>query len=67
MKRKQLDGAESELTKIEAKIRKIEAHRRTSGVALEEDKQALDDLRKRKEKADSAIDAILMRVREESH
>ena len=64
---KQLDGAESELTKIEAKIRKIEAHRRTSGVALEEDKQALDDLRKRKEKADSAIDAILMRVREESH
>jgi len=62
---KQLDATETELNKIEANIRNAEARHRTGEIPLEEYKQTLDDLRKRKEKAESTINGILLRLREE--
>ena len=62
---KQLDAAETELSKIEANIRNAEARQRTGELPLEKYKQTLDDLKQRKEKAESTVNGILLRLREE--
>jgi hypothetical protein len=62
---KQLDASETELSKIEANTRNTESRYRTGELALEQYKQALDDLRKRREKAESTVNGILLRLREE--
>ena len=62
---KQLDASESELQKIEANIRNTEARHRSGELPLEDYKQAIDALRKRKEKTESTVNGILLRLREE--
>lgn len=62
---KQLESAETELSKIEANIRSVEARHRTGELPLEDYKRALDDLAKRREKAESSVNGILLRLREE--
>jgi len=62
---KQLDAAESELNKADGSIRNAEARQRTGELPLEEYKKSIPDLQKRKEKAESTISGILLRLREE--
>lgn len=62
---KQLDASEAELNKIDASMRNAEARRRTGELPLEEHKQTMEDLRKRREKSESNINGILLRIREE--
>jgi septal ring factor EnvC (AmiA/AmiB activator) len=62
---KQLDASQTELSKIEANIRNTEARHRTGELNIEQYKQALDDLRKRREKTESTVNGILLRLREE--
>jgi len=62
---KQLDAAEADLSKIEVNLRNADARRRTGELSIEEHKQTTEDLRKRQEKAESAVNGILLRIREE--
>ena len=63
---RQLDTAEAELYRVEANMRSAEARRATGELPLEEYKKSVADLQRRKEKAESAISGILLRLREET-
>ena len=63
---RQLDSAEAELNRVEANMRSAEARRGTGELPLEEYKKSVADLQKRKEKAESTISGILLRLREET-
>ena len=62
---RQLDVAEIELNEVETNIRSVEARHRRGELSLEEYKKFLADYQRRKEKAETAIDGILLRLREE--
>jgi chromosome segregation ATPase len=63
---KQLDVAETELSKIQASIQRTEVRRRTGELPLEQYKQVLDELRLKSERAESTVHGILLRIREET-
>jgi DNA repair exonuclease SbcCD ATPase subunit len=62
---RQLDVAEIELNEVETNIRSVEARHRRGELSLEEYKKFLADYQRRKEKAETAINGILLRLREE--
>jgi hypothetical protein len=62
---RQLDVAETELNEVETNIRSVEARHRRGELSLEEYKKFLADYQRRKEKAETAINGILLRLREE--
>jgi hypothetical protein len=62
---RQLDVAETELSEVETNIRSVEARHRRGELSLEEYKKFLADYQRRKEKAETAINGILLRLREE--
>jgi hypothetical protein len=62
---RQLDVAETELNEVETNTRSVEARHRRGELSLEEYKKFLADYQRRKEKAETAINGILLRLREE--
>jgi hypothetical protein len=62
---RQLDVAETELNEVETNNRRVEARHRRGALSLEEYKKFLADYQRRKEKAETAINGILLRLREE--
>jgi hypothetical protein len=62
---RQLDTAEAELNKAEASIRAAEARHRIGELPVEEYKTSIADFQRRKEKAETTINGILLRLREE--
>jgi chromosome segregation ATPase len=64
---RQLDIAESELNEVETNIRRVEARFRGGALSLEDYKKFLADYQKRKEKTETTVNGILLRLREEIH
>jgi hypothetical protein len=64
---RQLDIAESELNEVETNIRRVEARLRGGALSLEDYKKFLADYQKRKEKVETTVNGILLRLREEIH
>ena len=62
---RQLDVAEAELVEVERGIRNSEIRHRRGELPLEAYKKSLADYQRRKEKAETTINGILLRLREE--
>jgi hypothetical protein len=61
---KQLDSAEEDLTEADEAIRSLEARQNSGEISLEKYKKNIGDYQKNKEKAESTINGILLRLRE---
>jgi hypothetical protein len=61
---KQLDLAEVDLVEAEEKIKNLDARQSTGEISIEAYKREIGDYQKQKDKADSAINGILLRLRE---
>jgi septal ring factor EnvC (AmiA/AmiB activator) len=64
---RQLDIAETELVEVATNIRTIEVRHSRGELPLEAYKKSLADYQRRKEKAETTINGILLRLREEIH
>ncbi|MEM2440295.1 MAG: hypothetical protein QW493_03665 [Candidatus Bathyarchaeia archaeon] len=62
---RQLEVAETEINEVEEDIRSIESRHRRGEITLEAYRRLLADYQRRKEKAETTIDGILLRLREE--
>jgi hypothetical protein len=62
---RQLDFAETELVEVETNLRTIEVRHRRGELPLDAYKKSLAAYERRKEKAEAAINGILLRLREE--
>ncbi len=63
----QLEVAETELKEVESNIRSIEARHRRGDLTLEAYRKLLADYDSRREGAETTINGILLRIREEIH
>ena len=63
----QLEIAETEINEVEANIKSIEARHSRGELSLEAHRKLLSDYQRRKERADTTINGILLRLREEIH
>lgn len=63
---RQLDVAEAELLKVETNTRDIEVRHRKGALPLDAYKKAEAEYKRRREKAEAAINGILLRLREET-
>jgi hypothetical protein len=61
---KQLDNAEVELNEAEENIRTLEAQQESGEISIEQYKSEIGDDQRRKDKAESSINGILLRIRE---
>lgn len=61
---KQLDTAEADLAEAEENIRNLESRQRKGEVSLEYYKRNIDEYQKRRDKAESGINGIMLRLRE---
>ncbi len=61
---KQLDLAEADLVEAEEKIKNLDARQSTGEISIEVYKRDIGDYQKQKDKAESAINGILLRLRE---
>ncbi|MEM2995352.1 MAG: hypothetical protein QXI91_04990 [Candidatus Bathyarchaeia archaeon] len=64
---RQLEVAETEITEVENSIKSIEARHSRGELSLEAYRRLLADYQRRKDKAETAIKGILLRLREEIH
>jgi hypothetical protein len=64
---RQLDFAETDLVEVETNIQTIETRQSRGELSLESYKKMLADYQRRKEKAETTINGILLRLREELH
>jgi hypothetical protein len=64
---RQLEIAETEINEIESNIKSIEARHRRGDLTLEAYRRLLADYESRREKAETTISGILLRIREEIH
>jgi chromosome segregation ATPase len=62
---RQLDIAEAELDEVETDIESVETRQRRGELSLEEYKKQLVDCQRRREKAETTVNGILLRLREE--
>jgi len=62
---RQLEVAETEITEVEANIESIRARHRRGELSLGAYRKLLADYERRKEKAETTIDGVLIRLREE--
>jgi chromosome segregation ATPase len=62
---RQLEVAETEINEAEANVRSIEARYGRGEISLETYRKLLSDYQRRKEKAETTINGILLRLREE--
>jgi hypothetical protein len=63
----QLEIAETEINEVEANIKSIESRHGRGEISFEAHRKLLSDYQRRKEKADTSISGILLRLREEIH
>lgn len=63
----QLEAAETELNEVESDILSIETRHRRGELTLEAYRKLLADYQRRREKAETTINGILLRLREEAH
>jgi hypothetical protein len=63
---KQLDAAETDLNEAEENIKKLELRQSRGEISIEAYKKNIGDYQKRKEKAESTISGILLRLREKA-
>jgi len=63
----QLEVAETEINEVESNIKSIEVRHRRGELTLEAYRKLLADYESRKEKAETTISGILLRIREEIH
>ncbi|MGD0451030.1 MAG: hypothetical protein ABSA79_08280 [Candidatus Bathyarchaeia archaeon] len=63
---KQLDSAEEDLSDAEQNIRKLETGQSTGEISIETYKKNIGDYQKRRDKAESTINGILLRLREKT-
>ncbi len=61
---KQLDLAEADLNEAEENIKTLESRRSTGEISIEVYKKSVGDYQKQRDKAESAINGILLRLRE---
>jgi chromosome segregation ATPase len=61
----QLEVAETEINEVEANIRSVENRHRRGELTLEAYRRLLADYQRRKEKAETTINGIILRLREE--
>ncbi|MGE5187474.1 MAG: hypothetical protein ACM3JE_00445, partial [Betaproteobacteria bacterium] len=61
---KQLDLAEEDFAEAEANIKNLEARQSSGEISLETYKRSIGDYQKKRDKAESAINGILLRLRE---
>jgi len=64
---RQLEIAETEINEVESNIKSIEARHRRGDLTLEAYRRLLADYESRREKAETTISGILLRIREEIH
>ena len=64
---RQLEVAETEVSGVESNVRSIKVRRRRGDLSLEAYRKLLADYQRRKEKAETAINGVLLRLREEMH
>ena len=64
---KQLDSAEADLTEAENNIKNLESQQNKGEISIETYKKNIADYQKRKDKAESTINGILLRLREKAH
>ena len=62
---RQLEIAETEINEVEANIKSIEVRHTRGELSLEAYRKLLADYQRRKEKTQTAISGILLRLREE--
>jgi hypothetical protein len=62
---RQLEVAETEITEAEANVKSIDARHSRGEISLETYRKLLGDYQRRKEKAETTINGILLRLREE--
>jgi len=63
----QLEVAETEFNEVEGDIRSIEARHRRGELTLEAYRRLIGEYQRRREKAETTINGILLRLREEAH
>lgn len=63
----QLEIAETEINEVESNIKSIESRHSRGELSLEAHRKLLSDYQRRKERADTTINGILLRLREEIH
>lgn len=63
---KQLDSAEADLTKAEEDIKNLESSQSKGEISLETYKRTIGDYQKHRDKAESTINGILLRLREKA-
>ena len=63
---KQLDSAEEDMSDAEENIKKLETGQSTGEISIETYKKNIGDYQKRKDKAESTINGILLRLREKT-
>ncbi len=61
---KQLDSAEADLTEADENIKKLETQQSKGEISMETYKKNIADFQKRKDKAESTMNGILLRLRE---
>ena len=61
---KQLDLAEADLNEAEENIKTLESRQSTGEISIETYKKSVGDYQKQRDKAESAINGILLRLRE---
>jgi chromosome segregation ATPase len=63
---KQLDSVEEDLADAEENIRMLESQQKTGEISIETYKENIGDYQKQKDKAESTINGILLRLREKT-
>ena len=63
---RQLDSAEENFNEADSEVKKLEAQHRTGEITIEEYKENIDDYQRQREKAESAVNGILLRLREKT-
>jgi chromosome segregation ATPase len=63
---KQLDSAEADLTEAEDNIKNLESQQNKGEISMENYKKSIADYQKRKDKTESTINGILLRLREKA-
>jgi hypothetical protein len=63
----ELDLAEVDYNKADKRIKALEAGQRSGEISIEEYKENIDDYKAKKEKAESVVNGILLRIREKIH
>jgi hypothetical protein len=63
---KQLDSAEEDLVEAEDNIKNVEDQQNRGEISIEAYKRSIEDYQKRRDKAESALNGILLRLREKA-